>query len=40
MDPLRVDGGRIRAPFGSGSGGLGVTVDEAALERYAADDEP
>jgi L-alanine-DL-glutamate epimerase-like enolase superfamily enzyme len=40
LDPLQVDGGRIRPPFGPGSGGLGVAVDEAALDRYAADHEP
>ncbi len=32
--PFAIDGGRMRAPGGPGSGGLGVAVDEAALERY------
>jgi L-alanine-DL-glutamate epimerase-like enolase superfamily enzyme len=39
VDPLRVAGGRIRAPFGPGCGGLGVTPDEAALGRFGVDDE-
>ena len=33
-EPFVVEGGRMRAPGGPGSGGLGVTVDEAAIERY------
>jgi L-alanine-DL-glutamate epimerase-like enolase superfamily enzyme len=37
VEPLAIAGGRMRAPFGAGCGGLGVTVDEAAIERYAAD---
>ena len=40
LEPLAIDAGRIRAPFGPGSGGLGVAVDEPALERYAAEGEP
>jgi L-alanine-DL-glutamate epimerase-like enolase superfamily enzyme len=36
--PFEVRDGRMRAPFGPGCGGLGVTVDEAALERYGVDD--
>ena len=36
--PLVVEAGRIRAPFDAGSGGLGIVVDEAALERYGVDD--
>lgn len=37
VEPLVVERGRIRAPGGPGSGGLGVVLDEAALERYAVD---
>ena len=33
-DPLIVDDGRMRAPLGAGSGGLGVVLDEAALARF------
>lgn len=33
--PLVLEGGRIRAAFAPGSGGLGVILDEAAVERYA-----
>ena len=33
-----VEGGRIRAPFDEGAGGLGIVVDDAALERYGVDD--
>ena len=33
-----VTDGRMQAPFGSGCGGLGVTVDAAALDRYGVDD--
>ena len=36
--PLVLEGGRIRAPFDDGAGGLGIVVDEAALERYGVDD--
>ena len=36
--PFIVTDGRMRAPFGPGCGGLGVTVDEAALARYGVDD--
>jgi L-alanine-DL-glutamate epimerase-like enolase superfamily enzyme len=36
--PLLLDGGRIRAPFAAGSGGLGIVVDQAALERYGVED--
>ena len=36
--PLVVEGGRVRAPFDEGSGGLGIAVDDAALERYGVDD--
>lgn len=36
--PLIVEGGRIRAPFGPGSGGLGIVADEAALDRYGVAD--
>ncbi len=36
--PFVVTDGRMQAPFGSGCGGLGVTVDEAALDRYGVDD--
>lgn len=32
-----VDGGRMRAPGGPGSGGFGVAVDEAAVARYGVD---
>lgn len=32
--PLRVQAGRMRAPGGAGSGGYGVSVDAAAVERY------
>ena len=37
-EPLVLEGGRIRAPFDDGAGGLGIVVDEAALERYGVDD--
>ncbi len=33
-EPLVVEGGRMRAPGGPGGGGLGVMVDEAAIDRY------
>ncbi len=36
--PFVVTDGRMQAPFGSGCGGLGVTVDESALDRYGVDD--
>jgi hypothetical protein len=36
--PLVLEGGRIRAPFDAGSGGLGIVVDEAALDRYGVVD--
>ena len=36
--PLVLEGGRIRAPFAAGSGGLGIVVDQAALERYGVED--
>ena len=36
--PLVLEAGRIRAPFESGAGGLGILVDDAALERYGVDD--
>ena len=29
--------GSLSAPYGQGSGGLGVAVDEAAIRRYAVD---
>lgn len=35
VEPLVVDRGRVRAPGGDGAGGLGVRLDEAALERFA-----
>jgi L-alanine-DL-glutamate epimerase-like enolase superfamily enzyme len=35
VEPLIVERGRIRAPGGEGTGGLGVRLDEAALERFA-----
>ena len=35
---LVVEAGRIRAPFEPGAGGLGIVVDDAALERYGVDD--
>jgi o-succinylbenzoate synthase len=38
VDPLVVADGRIRAPFPGGAGGLGVLVDDAAVERYAVHD--
>ncbi len=34
--PFLVDGGRMRAPGGPGSGRLGVTVDDDAVARYRA----
>ncbi len=34
VEPLAVDRGRMRVPGGPGSGGLGVTLDEAAVARY------
>jgi o-succinylbenzoate synthase len=36
--PLVLEGGRIRAAFLPGSGGLGIKPDDAAIERYAVDD--
>ncbi len=36
--PLVLHDGRIRAPFGAGSGGLGIVADDAALERYGVAD--
>ena len=36
--PLVLEAGRIRAPFQAGAGGLGILVDDAALERYGVDD--
>ena len=38
VDPLIIEGGRIRAPFGEGSGALGVTLDERAVERHLVAD--
>ncbi len=32
--PFLIDGGRMRAPGGRGTGRMGVTVDMAAVERY------
>lgn len=37
MDPLVLDGGRIRAPGGPGTGALGVRLDEVAVARFAVD---
>jgi o-succinylbenzoate synthase len=37
VEPLVIERGRVRAPFGAGCGGLGVTVDEAAVARYLVD---
>ena len=39
LEPLVMEAGRLRAPYGPGSGGLGVAVDEPALERYADEGE-
>ncbi len=36
--PFTIANGRMRAPSGPGCGGLGVTVDEAALDRYGVDE--
>ena len=36
--PLVIEAGRIHAPFDDGAGGLGIVVDEAALERYGVED--
>jgi o-succinylbenzoate synthase len=36
--PLVLERGRIRAAFLPGSNGLGIALDEAAVERYAVDD--
>ena len=36
--PLVIADGRIRASFLPGSGGLGIAVDESAVERFAVDD--
>jgi L-Ala-D/L-Glu epimerase len=33
-DPFERAGGRIRAPGGAASGGLGITPDDAAIQRY------
>lgn len=38
LAPFAVEAGRMQAPFGPGCGGLGVTVDEAAVDRYGVDD--
>ncbi len=35
--PLVVEDGRMWLPLRRGAGGLGIEVDEAALERFAAD---
>ena len=37
VEPLIVERGWIRAPFGQGSGALGVTLDEVAVGRYLVD---
>ena len=34
---LLVEDGRMFAPLGPGSGGLGVALDERALERFRVD---
>lgn len=36
--PLIIEAGRIRAPYDVGSGGLGIVVDEVALDRYGVSD--
>jgi o-succinylbenzoate synthase len=38
VEALIVEQGRIRAPFGAGSGGLGVTLDEAAVVRFLVEE--
>jgi L-alanine-DL-glutamate epimerase-like enolase superfamily enzyme len=38
LAPFSVTGGRMQAPFGPGCGGLGVTVDEVAVDRYGVDE--
>ena len=38
VTPLVLEAGRIRAPFAPAAGGLGIALDEAAVERYAVDD--
>ncbi|MBP1704978.1 MAG: Mandelate racemase/muconate lactonizing protein [Chloroflexi bacterium] len=35
--PLVVDGGRLSAPGGEGTGGLGVALDERAVRRFRAE---
>ncbi|MEX1171311.1 MAG: enolase C-terminal domain-like protein, partial [Chloroflexota bacterium] len=35
VEPLLVEGGRIRAPGGPGTGALGVRLDDAAVARFA-----
>jgi o-succinylbenzoate synthase len=38
VESLVIADARIRAPFAAGSNGLGIVVDEDAVERYAVDD--
>jgi len=37
VEPLVIEGGRVRAPFGPGCSALGVTLDEAAVTRFLVD---
>jgi o-succinylbenzoate synthase len=37
VEALVIDGGRMRVPGGVASGGLGVTLDERALERFTVE---
>jgi L-alanine-DL-glutamate epimerase-like enolase superfamily enzyme len=37
VEGLVLDGGFLRAPHGAGAGRLGVSLDQSALARYAAD---
>lgn len=38
LEGFFIEGGRMRAPFGPGSDGFGVAVDEAAVARYEGDE--
>jgi o-succinylbenzoate synthase len=37
VEPLAVDGGRMAAPGGAGTGGLGIRLDDRVLRRFAVE---
>lgn len=37
VEPLAVDGGRMTAPGGAGTGGLGIRLDDRVLRRFAVE---